>query len=340
MRIGLIAPPWVAVPPPSYGGTEAVVDMLARGLQELGHDVLLASAADSTCPVPHVPGTAVADFESMGQTPSELGHVITAYAAMGDVDLVHDHTMLGPLYRHRPPGIPVLATNHGALDPPMDTIYAAMASDVYVVAISHRQAELMPGVQVARVIHHGLQMDSIPVGPGDGGYAAFLGRMSPDKGVVEAIEAARAAGIPLRIAAKMREGVELAYFREQVEPLLGDGIEYLGEVDHENKFRLLAGAVALISPLKWEEPFGLMMIESLATGTPVVSTPRGAAPEIIRHGATGYLGSIDELAGYLKQAAALDRAACREDAVARFSAARMVADHVRLYEDVLRSGRA
>lgn len=334
MRIGIIAPPWVPVPPPSYGGTEEVVDLLARGLQALGHDVLLACAADSTCPVPRVRVTGAGDFESMGRTCSELEHVILAYAAMGDMDLIHDHTVAGPLYRHRPRGVPVVATNHGPLTPPMDTIYAAMI-DVHLVAISHRQAELTRGVRVARVIHHGIDTDAVPVGAGDGGYAAFLARMSPDKGVVEAIAAPREAGMPLRIAAKMREESELAYFRTCVEPLLGDDIEYLGELDQAGKYQLLGGAVAVLTPLQWEEPFGLVMIESLATGTPVVGTPRGAAPEIVRHGVTGYLGSVDQLGTFLQQAAGLDRSACRADAVARFDASRMVADHVDLYEEVL-----
>ena len=335
MRIGIIAPPWVAVPPPSYGGTEEVVDLLARGLQALGHEVLLAAAADSTCPVPRVPGTAAADFAALGTTDSELAHVVRAYAAMGGVDLIHDHTVLGPLYRHRPPGVPVVATNHGPLRPPQDDIYAAMAPDVHLVAISARQAELTHGVRVARVIHHGLDTAAVAVGRGDGGYAAFLGRMNPDKGVVEAIAVARAAGIPLRIAAKMREDDELAYFHDHVERLLGDGVEYVGEVDKAGKYRLLGGAFALLNPLQWDEPFGLVMIESLATGTPIVGTPRGAAPEIVLQGRTGFLGPLEALSGLLARASGLDRAACRADAVARFDAARMVADHVRLYEEIL-----
>jgi len=338
MRIGIIAPPWIPVPPPSYGGTEAVVDLLARGLQGAGHDVFLACAADSTCPVPRVPGTAAADFAALGQTNSELAHVIRAYEAMGDVDLVHDHTVLGPLYRHRPAGVPVVATNHGPLRPPLDAIYAAMAPDVHLVAISARQAALTRGVRVARVIHHGLDTAAVPVGRGDGGYAAFLGRISPDKGIVEAIAVARAAGVPLRIAAKMREDSEVAYFTEHVEPLLGGDVEYLGEVDEAGKYRLLGEAFALLVPLQWDEPFGLMMIESLAAGTPVVATPRGAAPEIVRHGTTGFRGAVEDLAGLLLRAASLDRAECRADAEARFGAARMVADHVRLYEDVLGGG--
>jgi len=339
MRIGLIAPPWITVPPTSYGGTEAVVDRLARGLESLGHEVLLAAAGDSTCPVPQVPGSAPADFAQLGTTESELAHVIRGYAAMTDVDLIHDHTVLGPLYRHRPVGIPVVATNHGPLRPPLDDIYAAMTSDVHLVAISARQAELTPG-RVARVIHHGIATAEVPVGAGGGGYAAFLGRMSPDKGVVEAIAVARAAGVALRIAAKMREPDEIAYFASDVERRLGGGIEYVGEVDEAGKFQLLGEATVLLSPLQWDEPFGLVMIEALATGTPIVGTPRGAAPEIVRHGTTGFLGALHELPGFLARVGDLDRAACRADAVARFDAARMVADHVALYTEVLaRSGR-
>lgn len=154
MRIGIIAPPWIPVPPPSYGGTEEVVDVLARGLHAAGHDVLLAAAADSTCPVRLVPGAAESDSAAMGTSVTEVTHVVRAYAAMWDVDIIHDNTTLGPLYRHRPPGVPVVSTNHALPTPDTLTIRRAMAVDVHLVAISRRQAQLSDGVPIATVIHH------------------------------------------------------------------------------------------------------------------------------------------------------------------------------------------
>ena len=337
MRIGLVAPPWVPVPPPSYGGTEAVVDLLARGLQDAGHEVLLAAASDSTCPVPLVPGTMASEYEALNGIASGVAHLVYAYAAMADVDLIHDHTLIGPLYRGRPSGVPVVVTNHGPFTPETLVLFRAMAPDTAVVAISEDQASHATDCPIARVIHHGLDCDRIPVGAGDGGYAAFLGRMNPTKGVAEALRIARNAGVPLRIAAKMREKQERDYFEAEVRPLLTREHEYLGEVSDAEKYVLLGGAFALLNPIQWDEPFGLAMIESLATGTPVVATPRGSAPEIVRPGANGFLGREDALCTLLPRAAELDRAACRADVEGRFSAARMVADHVRLYEDVLAS---
>lgn len=335
MRIGLVAPPWVPVPPPSYGGTEAVVDLLARGLQEAGHEVLLAAASDSTCPVPRVPGTMPSDYEALNGMASGVAHMVHVYAALADVELIHDHTLIGPLYRGRPSDVPVVVTNHGPFTAETLVLFRAMAPDTAIVAISANQASHAVECPVARVIHHGLDCDGIPVGAGSGGYAAFLGRMSPTKGVAQALRIARDSGVPLRIAAKMREREERDYFEAEVRPLLSSEHVYVGEVSDAEKYELLGGAFALLNPIQWDEPFGLAMIESLATGTPVVATARGSAPEIVRPEATGLLAPEEELARLLPRAAELDRAGCRADVEARFSATRMVADHVRLYEEIL-----
>lgn len=333
MRIGLVAPPWLPVPPPSYGGTEQVVDLLARGLQAAGHEVLLAAASDSTCPVPRVPGMGLSDPAAMGTAMVEAAHIVRAYHALGGVDVIHDHSTIGPIYGHRPAGVPVVCTNHGPYTADSSVVYRQAASaGVHVVAISARQAELARDIPISATIHHGLETAAIAVGDGAGGYAAFLGRMSPDKGVREAIAVARAAGVPLRIAAKMRESAEKSYFKRVIAPLLGGGVEYVGELDRAQKYAFLGGAFALLNPLQWEEPFGLVMAEALAAGTPVVAIPRGSAPEIVRHGVNGFLAPLQELAGWLPRARELDRRACREDAVARFDVVRMVSDHVRLYE--------
>ncbi|MGH1562219.1 glycosyltransferase family 4 protein [Mumia sp. DW29H23] len=337
MRIGLVAPPGIPVPPEAYGGIEAVVDRLARGLDAAGHHVVLAAAPDSTVPVTTVPGTddGTGAAPENGDLNSELRHVLTAYAAMEDVDLIHDHTVAGPLCHPPTGGAPIVTTAHGPFDGEMLPLYRAMEG-VPVIAISHDQASRSDGVPIRAVIHHGIDVAQVPVGRGDGGYACFLGRMTPDKGPREAAQIARAAGIPLRMAAKMREPAEKEYFKAEVEPLLGSGVEYVGEAGWDDKIALLGGAVALLNPLGWSEPFGLVMIEALATGTPVVATPCGSVPEIVEDGVTGYVDADHEaLARALVAAADLDRGACRSAAERRFDTARMVEDHLRVYESVL-----
>jgi glycosyltransferase involved in cell wall biosynthesis len=343
MRIGLIAAPWVPVPPTSYGGTEAVVDSLARGLVSAGHDVLLSAAANSSCPVDRVAGTdeAAPGAPLCGDRATELSHVIRSYAAMNEVDVVHDHTVAGPLHRYLHPRAPVVTTNHGPFDAAINPLYRAMRG-VAVLAISHHQASTAVGIPLAGVIHHGIDVDSVPVGRGAGGYVSFLGRMSPDKGPRQAALIARAAGVPLRMAAKIREPAEQDYYEAVVKPLLCSDVEYLGELGLHDKLDLVGESVALLNPMQWPEPFGLVMIEALATGTPVVATPAGAAPEIVDDGVTGYLREgLLPLSVALLDAAALDRTACRAAARDRFDARRMVADHIQVYTDLLagREGR-
>lgn len=336
MRIGLIAPPWLPIPPIGYGGTETAIHALAVSLKAAGHTVLLAAPSDSTCPVDRISGFAPAQRAEMGHTNAELAHVVRAYQELSGVDIIHDHTLAGPLYRHRPPDIPVVCTIHSAISPALRPVYEAISRDVSLLAISQHQADTARGVRIRRVIHHGLDPAAIPVGTGAGGYACFLGRMSPAKGMVEAIAAARRAGIRLKIAAKMSEREELDYFRSVVAPLLGSNEEFLGEVDSEGKFDLLGGAVALLNPLQWDEPFGLVMIEALAAGTPVVATPRGAAPEIIDDGVTGFLASGTEgLALALGRAAGLERQSCRAAVESRFSAELMAQRHAELFAELL-----
>lgn len=338
MRIALIAPPWLPVPPPAYGGTEAVLDVLARGLRAAGHDVLLYATGDSTGPVPTAWSHPLALGTDVGlaAVAFELAHVLDAYDCVRGADIVHDHTLVGPVHGAHLAGTTVVTTHHGPFDGPATTIFRHVARRVPVVAISAHQASTARSVPIAAVIHHGLDVDAFPVGRGDGGYALFLGRMSEEKGVDVAIRVARAAGVPLRIAAKLRDEHEHAYFAERVEPLLGGDVEYVGEVDAAGKLELLLGAVCLLNPIQWPEPFGMVMIEALATGTPIVGTPRGAAPEIVDEGVTGSLRDHEEaLVVALRDAPSLDRSACRRAAEERFSSARLAADHIRLYEQLL-----
>lgn len=340
MRIGLIAPPWIPVPPPAYGGIEAVVDVLARGLAAAGHEAVLAAAADSSCPVDLVPGAATSDASSVGACVDELRHVILAYEALSDVDVIHDNTLAGGLYGRRPLRTPVVVTAHGPFNGAFRSIYRDCAREASVIAISHHQARTAPEGIVARTIHHGIDTTRIEPGKGQGGFACFLGRMDPTKGVKEAIQVARLAGMPLRIAAKMRNVAEHEYFNAVIRPLLGAGIEYVGELHADEKYQLLGEAVALLNPIQWDEPFGMVMIESLSAGTPVIATSRGSAPEIVEEGITGHLRTtITGLAAALMSAPALDRTVCRSSVETLFSAERMVQEHLMLYSDLLRGRR-
>lgn len=336
LRIGLIAPPWVAVPPPEYGGTELVVDLLARGMSAAGHDVVVWTTGDATCPVEcrSVLGAAVG---TDGGADVEVHHVSEGYAAMADREVIHDHTFLGPLWAAaqgvRPP---LVATVHGPFTAGSRSLYRTVGSDVAVVAISHHQRRSAPEVPVRAVVHHGIDLPvPAPSGPA-GGYLVFLGRMAPEKGVHVAARIARASGRRLLIAAKMWEPAEQDYFEREVRPLLGGDVEYVGQVSGRAKAELLAGADALLNPIRWPEPFGLVMVEALAHGTPVVGSPAGAAPEIVDHGTTGFLCATEAgLVQALGRLGEIDRDACRRAVRDRFSADRMVSDHVRLYRELL-----
>ncbi|WP_262104046.1 glycosyltransferase family 4 protein [Arthrobacter sp. Marseille-P9274] len=337
MRIGIVAPPWITVPPARYGGIEAVIDALAREFLAAGHEVLLVAAEGSDCPVPQVPGLPGARLTVLGAGVDELAHTVLAHEALaGVVDIIHDHTLAGPLSRHRPPGIPLVTTAHGPLNGAFRTVYRAIAQDAPLIAISRHQAMTAPEVPVRQVIHHGIDASCVPLGRGDGGYACFLGRMHPDKGPLQAIEIAREADVPLRIAARVAEDVEREYFETVIKPLVKAPVEFVGEVKAEEKYSLLGGAVALLNPIQWPEPFGMVMIEAMAAGTPVIATLQGSAPEIVEDGVTGFLrGGNHQLAAALQQAETLDRARCRKVTETYFSAARMAEEHLRLFAEVI-----
>jgi glycosyltransferase involved in cell wall biosynthesis len=337
LRVGLIAPPWVPVPPTVYGGTEVVVDQLALGLSRAGCEVLLFTTGDSTCPVerrwlyPAALGT-------VAEVSSEAAHVTRAYRELADTDVIHDHTLTGPQWAaKRRCGMPVVTTAHGEFTPEMRKHYAATQRRVLASWRSHmRSAERFPKSRLPPAIHHGIDPASFPVGQGKGGYVMFLGRMHPVKGAHRAIAVARAGRKRIVVAAKMWEPPERRYFTEYVEPLLGDDAVYVGEVGGSEKLDLLADAEALLNPIRWPEPFGLVMIEALACGTPVLSFAEGAAPEIVEHGRSGFLcEDKDDMAAALARVPSLDRAACPARVEAAFTTDRMVRDHLTLYRHLI-----
>jgi len=332
VRIGLIATPWVPVPPPRYGGTEAVIDNLARGLRDAGHDVELFTVGESTCDVTRS-WLFKEPMEPMHDSIIESLHVEAAYRALADsdVDVIHDHTVVGPLLgSHAAPArVPVVTTVHGQFNDVSRQVYSRMPSRVSIIAISHPHRASAPEVPVETVIPHGIDTDRYVQGPGGGGYLAFLGRMSPDKGVHRAIEVARRSGLPLVIMVKMRSAEEHQYFEEVVRPMLGSDVELMFEPDEAHRIDIVGRAEALINPIMWPEPFGLVMAESLACGN-------GAAQEIVEPGITGYLDSgVDGLVEAVGRVGGIDRNACRSAAERRFSMHRMVEDHVRLYRRLI-----
>lgn len=345
MRIGVVAPPWVAVPPGRgcYGGTEAVIDLLAHGFEQAGHEVMLWTTGDSTCPVPSGHILATARGEPVGIAAVELDHVIAGYEALSawGADIVHDHTLTGPLCAERSHP-PVVVTNHAPFEGELAALYRRVAQRMPVVAISHDQARRGGPIPVAAVIQPGVDPDTYPPGLGAGNdqgpYFLFLGRIIADTGADHAARAVCQMGGRLLIAGKLREDREHRFFAEHLEPLLGDDIVYLGEVPHDEEIRLLAGATALVNPLRWPEPFGMAMIEAFACGTPVVAYRYATAPEIIDDGVTGYLcDDLDDMAARLTQVPHLDRTACWATVAERFTTQRMVADYVALFERVLLS---
>ena len=337
MRIGLIAPPWIPVPPPAYGGTEEVIDNLARGLTALGHDVRLFTVGESTCPVPRQ-WLYRSPAEPMGDRFREAAHVLAAYQALAGADIIHDHTELGPLLAGRR-GIshpPVVTTVHGPVIPRNHRTLAEAARHASIVAISRAHARSFGDIPVAAVIHHGIDLGVYTPGPGTGGYLLFTGRMCADKGVHHAVRVARRADWPLVITAKMREPAERAYFDQQVRPLLGPGDDMRAEQPLAARVELMRHAAALVNPITWPEPFGLVMAEALAAATPVLAFPNGAAPEIIDHGRTGYLcRDEDEMSAAAAHIGEIDRRQCRAAAEQRFSLDRMAADYERLYRAIL-----
>ena len=338
MRVGIVAPVWCAVPPDGYGGTEQVLDALARGLRDLGHDVVLAATADSTCPVERV-AVRHHPTPTIGEQVPELQHVLFAYEQLADCDVIHDHTLPGPLLAVGRAGPPVVTTCHGDLCGELADWYRVLSPYAPVIAISRSQASAAPDLPLA-VIHHGVVPEDFVVGAGDAGHLLFLGRMSPGKGAHRAAAVARAAGMPLIIAAKMREPAEVAYFERCVRPLLGHGVQFVGEVAGVDKLELLAGAAALLMPIRWPEPFGMVMIEALACGTPVLAFAEGAAPEVVEHGRTGFLCSDQaQMVRAIGRLHELSRLDCRRSVEQRFSAERMARDHLAVYRSLLGGAR-
>jgi len=346
MKVGLICPVWFPVPPEAYGGTERVVALLADGLVAAGHEVTLFASGDSQTRARLESVFQTAPSEWIGHTYWEMQHTVNAIRRADEFDIVNDHTgllglVLGGLVR-----VPFCHTVHGPLDGGPGRFYeqvVSLAPQAKLISISLNQRAPKQELPWIANCPNALDLSVYPFRRKSGGdYLLFLGRMSPDKGAHRALAIALETELPLKIAAKCREPLEIRYFDEFIRPHLGESIEYVGEVGHADKVELLLGARALIFPIDWEEPFGLVVIEAMACGTPVIATRRGAVPEIVEHGRTGII--VDEYRemedpAVLEQADSLDPAVLRREVEERFSPQHMVADYVAAYEATIEATR-
>jgi glycosyltransferase involved in cell wall biosynthesis len=339
MKIAQIAPLYESVPPQLYGGTERVVSYLTEALVDQGHDVTLFASGDSVTSAQLVPICRHA-LRLDDHSVDALAHHVLALEHVsrraGDFDVLHFHLDYIHFPLSRRAGYTALTTLHGRLDiPDLAPLYREFG-DMPVVSISDAQRIPLPHAGWAGTVYHGLPEDLLPFSAGPGQYLAFLGRISPEKRVDRAIEIARRAGLPLRIAAKI-DAADQQYFHEEIEPLFGlPFVEYLGEVDEAGKAELLGGAVALLFPIDWREPFGLVMIEAMACGTPVVAWRGGSVAEVIADGISGFVvDDLDAAVAATTRAAALDRRRCRQDFEERFTADRMALDYVAIYEKLV-----
>jgi glycosyltransferase involved in cell wall biosynthesis len=336
VKIGIIAPAWFSVPPARYGGIEWVVSILADGLVEQGHDVTLFAAGDSQTQARLVTSYDEPPSMRIGLAMPDLHHALTCYARAGDFDIVNDHS--GPLGAALGGAVssPVCHTVHGPLTGESGDVYSLIGSvspSVGLISVSDSQRSPLPNLNWLATCHNAIAMDSYPFHPTNDGYLLFLGRMSPDKGAHHAVALARETGLPMILAGKMQDLEERQHFEAHVAPLLGGNIEYVGEVSHDEKVRLLQNAQATVFPIQWPEPFGLVMVESMACGTPVIATRQGAVPEVIEQGRSGVIvDSPAELAGAVEQVITLDPFECRASAIERFSPERMVDDYVAAYQ--------
>ena len=341
LRVAILAPTWFPVPPTGYGGIELVVSLLADGLVDAGHEVTLFASGDSLTKANLSYVFERAPSELIGRTLPEMRHALACYERADEFDVINDHSGIPAAALGGAVQTPVLHTVHGPLDThEAQHAYASIAEvspGVGLISISENQRRPMPDLPWVATVPNAIDLSLYPSKPHKGDYLLFLGRFSPDKGAHRAIAVAMELGLPLKMAGKNREPKEREYFAELIEPHVGHGgIEYLGEVTHGEKVELLQDARATLFPIEWEEPFGLVMIEAMACGTPVIATRHGAVPEVIEHGVSGIIvDSYKEMAGALEQADALDPDECRRYVEERFAPERMVGDYEAAYRSAI-----
>ena len=340
MKILQVAPLWERVPPPAYGGTESVVSVLTDALVERGHEVVLCASGDSLsrAPVSWVRARSLRTDDGVEDgAPYDWVHAAEAIAASREFDIIHNHA-----------GEPVMALAGLTPTPMLTTMHCLITPDTRIVweryggyynTVSRAELATVPPLPEARyagVVHNAIDVASYPFSERRGDYLLCLNRISPEKGVHLAVEVARRVDMKLIIAGKVG-GADRDYYESAVKPLVdGHNVTYVGEADHRLKRELYAGAACLLNPIRWEEPFGLVPVEAMACGTPVVAFARGAMPELIVDGVTGFLvQDVDAMAAAVDRIGSIDRARCRSHVQANFDVAVMVEAYLRLYRGIL-----
>jgi glycosyltransferase involved in cell wall biosynthesis len=335
MRIALVAPPWYSLPPDGYGGIEAMCATLADGLVARGHDVVTIGAGSGGTKAHHIATYETPPSHRMGDRFLEVNHALktTEILASLEVDIVHDHSLVGPLVASTR-AAPTVVTSHFTVSGERGDYYIGLRDTVSMVAVSRAQRRLSPTLPWIATVPNALAVDEVPFTPQKSDYLLWLGRMVPEKGAAEAIDVARRAGRRLIIAGKCTEQREKEYFDHAIRPKLGPGIEWIGEAHASDKWALLGEASALLFPITWDEPFGMVMIEAMATGTPVVALCRGSVPEVVvSH--TGFVcGDLDAMTAAIDELDTIDPTACRRHVADHFDISHMVAGYEAAYAAV------
>ncbi len=340
MRIAQVAPLWERVPPPGYGGTELVVGLLTDELVRRGHEVTLFASGDSLTLANLVsvhPRALRLDKSIKEYSIYEMLELSQVYQSADEFDIIHSHMGCNALPYVNLVKTPTVHTLHGIFTPDNEKLFVHAKNQPYV-SISHSQREARLGLNYAATVYNGIDVSShqFHAEPEEPPYLAFLGRISPEKGTHIAIQIAKEAGWRLKMAGKI-DVVDQEYFEKEVKPLIdGKQIEYLGEANHVQKNALMGGAVATLFTITWREPFGLVMVESMAAGTPVIAMNMGSVPEVIVHGKTGFIcNNITECADAVSKVEKLDRYACREHVENNFSVRKMVDGYEAVYREIV-----
>jgi glycosyltransferase involved in cell wall biosynthesis len=340
LRIAQLAPLYESVPPQLYGGTERVVSFITEELCRRGHDVTLFASGDSVTAA-RLEAVCPTGLRLAGKPELASGLQLTMLSglyksAVEEFDIIHSHLDFWTFPFETFSRVPTVSTMHGRLDDtdshPVYNRYPRAA----VVSISDSQREPLPAMNWVATVPHGLPRDLLPFNDGTGKYLAFLGRISPEKGPDTAIEVARRAGIPLKIAAKV-DDADREYFEAVIKPRLDPpAVEYMGEINGPEKSEFLGGALALLFTIDWPEPFGLVMIEAMACGTPVIARPCGAIPEVLNHGVSGFIAKeIDDLVAAVRLADGLSRTRCRQEFERWFTVETMVDRYENIYAELI-----
>lgn len=333
LRIAMIVPPWFELPPTGYGGIEAVCTYLVDALVARGHDVTVIGAGRNGTRARFLATYPTAQGARIGEPLPEVLHAAAAGELLEQlhVDVVHDHTLSGPLLAPAR-AVPTVVTAHGPVTGEPGEYLRHLGGSVQVVAISDAQRRSAPDLNWIATVHNAAQVDDFPFHADKEDWVLFLGRCTPDKGMHLAIDAARAAGRSIKLAAKCTESAERAYFEAEIQPRLGLGVEWLGEVGGDRKKDLLARARCLLFPICWDEPFGMVMIEAMASGTPVVALRRGSVPEVVSDRSTGIICDHPaQLPDALNAIHAIDPVQCRKHVRTHFHPDAMAAGYERAY---------